>query len=564
MGLWVLEPKSNEPVPGTVHLQREGEKKIKNTEHLKHGTGRHANLVLAPQPSDSPNDPLNWSQWHKWYQSIFLSMGTGLMAGTHNFVNPANALLARHFKTNISTISRSVSIILLTLGISAVATSPAARIWGKRPVFLVSNVVAIIGYVIVVARSNSLVALYVGRAIHGFGIAALEYLVSSTIGDLFFVHERAFHLAIWHYALSGGNAIGQVIASQIVQAQGWVWPFKYTCIVIAVYTIILFFTCSESTYNRAASLNTDMREEIADDSSDDGALVERIEAGFSGSEKSAPTPIPEAAKDVEKVQQPTEPRITYWQSLKVYNGRFSDESLLRAFITPWSAYLLPAVLWTAYAYGCTVAFATSFSTALAQIFTKPPYRFTTSQVGLTVLSAFVGATLGNMIGGPLCDWLVKYMSKKNKGVYEPEFRIVLTVPAFVFGLMGFWGFGLSLEAKAHWMAPVFFFGLATFSGSVQALVSNAYLLDCHRAHAQDGYAAVTIARGLFSFTMTFVINSWIERDGLKTVYFWIGTLHGISCIWGMVLYVYGKRIRLAVSKNRWIQSKLGTSRDVKA
>ena len=27
---------------------------------LKHGTGRFAHILLVPQPSDSPNDPLNW------------------------------------------------------------------------------------------------------------------------------------------------------------------------------------------------------------------------------------------------------------------------------------------------------------------------------------------------------------------------------------------------------------------------------------------------------------------------------------------------------------------------
>lgn len=43
-----------------------------------------------------------------------------------------------------------------------------------------------------------------------------------------FVHERGVHLAIWHFALSGGNSIGQVIATQIVAAQGWIWPFLYT------------------------------------------------------------------------------------------------------------------------------------------------------------------------------------------------------------------------------------------------------------------------------------------------------------------------------------------------
>lgn len=59
MGLWVLEPKTTEPVPGTVHIRREHEKRLQDTVVLKHGTGRHANLVLVPQPSDSPNDPLS-------------------------------------------------------------------------------------------------------------------------------------------------------------------------------------------------------------------------------------------------------------------------------------------------------------------------------------------------------------------------------------------------------------------------------------------------------------------------------------------------------------------------
>ena len=169
----------------------------------------------------------DWSQKRKIFTSIFLSSGTGLMAGTHNFVNPANAKLAKIFHTNISTISQSVSVILLTLGVSAVISSPAARIWGKRPVLIVSNFLAALGYIIVVAPKKSLVALFVGRAIHGLGIAGLEYLVSSSVGDLFFVHERGAHLALWHYGLSGGVAIGQPIGTAILSAQGWKWPFIY-------------------------------------------------------------------------------------------------------------------------------------------------------------------------------------------------------------------------------------------------------------------------------------------------------------------------------------------------
>ncbi|KAI5857327.1 MFS general substrate transporter [Durotheca rogersii] len=567
MGLGILEPHTDEPVPGTVHLQAEAGRRLRNRSRLKHGTGRHADIVLAPQPSDSPNDPLNWSRARKLYTSIFLSIGTGLMAGTHNFVNPANSQLAKTFQTNISTISQSVSIVLLTLGISAVFSSPLARIWGKRPVILVGNALATIGYVIAVSKPGNLTALYVGRAIHGLGISPLEYLVSSSVGDLFFVHERGVHLALWHYALSGGNAIGQVIGTQILAAQGWLWPFYYTIIAFALYTIIYLFTCPETTYNRPHWLDIDIEEEVAENSSlEGGGSGDKSDNNRVASQKSS-NPVTTEVRDFEGGGSSDAP-ISYWQGLKIYNRRFSDESPVRSLLTPWTAFMLPAVSWAGFSYGCSVAFSASFSVALGQIFTKPPYNLTTSQVGLSAFSSFIAATLGNAIPGPVCDWLVKFLSRKNKGVYEPEFRLILSVPSLILGLMGFWGFGLSLEGKSDFMVPVFFYGLSVFAGSINSLISNAYLLDCHRPQAQDGYAAVTITRGVYSFAMTFVINGWLSRDGYKVVYFWIGFLHGLSCIIGIALYFFGKKasplagaeglVRYAVAKNKFIQSRIAT------
>ena len=53
MGLGVLN--TREPnVPGTVNvLEQEGQNKRAN-EHLK----KHGDIILVPQPSDDPNDPL--------------------------------------------------------------------------------------------------------------------------------------------------------------------------------------------------------------------------------------------------------------------------------------------------------------------------------------------------------------------------------------------------------------------------------------------------------------------------------------------------------------------------
>lgn len=61
MGLGILEPTTTVHVPGTVLLDQQAAHSGAITAGLKHGTGANANIVLAPQPSEDPNDPLNWS-----------------------------------------------------------------------------------------------------------------------------------------------------------------------------------------------------------------------------------------------------------------------------------------------------------------------------------------------------------------------------------------------------------------------------------------------------------------------------------------------------------------------
>jgi hypothetical protein len=65
MGLGVLEPKGTIHVAGTVLLNDESTIPGLENQRLKHATGVNKHIVLAPQPSDDPNDPLNWSTLEK-------------------------------------------------------------------------------------------------------------------------------------------------------------------------------------------------------------------------------------------------------------------------------------------------------------------------------------------------------------------------------------------------------------------------------------------------------------------------------------------------------------------
>lgn len=50
----------------------------------------------------------------------------------------------------------------------------------------------------------------------------------------------------------------------------------------------------------------------------------------------------------------------------------------------------------------------------------------------------MGIILGLVVTGPLLDWGAIWMSKRNKGVYEPEFRLIFMV-SMLFGVFGYVG-----------------------------------------------------------------------------------------------------------------------------
>lgn len=53
--------------------------KGRDTSGLKHAKGRNSDIVLVPQPSESPRDPLNWPQWKKELLLLIISIDTAVV-----------------------------------------------------------------------------------------------------------------------------------------------------------------------------------------------------------------------------------------------------------------------------------------------------------------------------------------------------------------------------------------------------------------------------------------------------------------------------------------------------
>ena len=47
----------------------------------------------------------------------------------------------------------------------------------------------------------------------------------------------------------------------------------------------------------------------------------------------------------------------------------------------------------------------------------------------------MGIVLAMLVTGPLNDWGVVWISKRNRGIFEPEFRLVFMI-SMLFGVFG--------------------------------------------------------------------------------------------------------------------------------
>jgi hypothetical protein len=94
-------------------------------------------------------------------------------------------------------------------------------------------------------------------------------------------------------------------------------------------------------------------------------------------------------------------------------------------------------------------------------FMFPPLSFSEREIGYMYTGAFIGAIAGFILAGLLADWSAKFLTKRNKGIYEPEFRIFLVIPQMITGCLGVYMFGYtsSNTYKFGWFWPDFFFGL---------------------------------------------------------------------------------------------------------
>ena len=187
----------------------------------------------------------------------------------------------------------------------------------------------------------------------------------------------------------------------------------------------------------------------------------------------------------------TQPPKTYKQTLKPWNGRLRHEKWHLVALRPFILFAYPSILWSTLVYSLSIGWLIVLSESVSEIYkSKDTYNFTSLQAGLVYISPFIGGVIGTAVAGKLSDVIVRFMSRRNGGVYEPEFRLVMAIPVAISTCIGLMGFGWSAEERDNWIVPTVFFGIISFGCSLGSTTSITFAVDSYRQYA--GEALVTL------------------------------------------------------------------------
>lgn len=187
----------------------------------------------------------------------------------------------------------------------------------------------------------------------------------------------------------------------------------------------------------------------------------------------------------------TQPAKTYRQTLKPWHGKLRHENWLKVAFRPFILFAYPSILWSTVVYSLSIGWLIVLSESVSTIFeNRATYNFTALQTGLVYVSPFIGGVLGTAVAGKVSDIIVRYMSRRNGGVYEPEFRLVMAIPISITTCIGLMGYGWSAQGRDQWIVPTVFFGVISFGCSLGSTTSITFAVDSYRQYA--GEALVTL------------------------------------------------------------------------
>jgi hypothetical protein len=171
-------------------------------------------------------------------------------------------------------------------------------------------------------------------------------------------------------------------------------------------------------------------------------------------------------------------------------------------LKPFLILIHPAVVWATVLLSISTAWYVVVSFVVAQIFTAPPYYLEPVDIGYMSAGPVIGGTLGSIFCGLVSDPLAQALARRNCGVYEPEFRLVLIIPMLVSSALGWFLFGNLISAGNSPSVIAVVWGITTTSLQFCMTTIGAYILDGYPSISTEVFIIGMVTKNFVFFGLS--------------------------------------------------------------
>ncbi|KAF5666591.1 HOL1 [Fusarium circinatum] len=191
--------------------------------------------------------------------------------------------------------------------------------------------------------------------------------------------------------------------------------------------------------------------------------------------------------------------------------------------------------------------------SLVAFYKDPPYNFNGKLLGYVQLVQIIDCLLAVPLLGYGSDIICKFMSRRNKGVFEPEYRLlVLIIPAACAIISAIvYGHAAASPNDYHWIAIVAPYHLGFFSFLGANLIGITFVMDSYPNKSGPLLLVVCAGRGFVSFGLSYATVPSIQSLGYDGAMNILAIICGVLSALGIVMYFIGKRVREWARRRIW-------------
>ncbi|KAH6880728.1 serine/threonine kinase 16 [Thelonectria olida] len=512
--------------------------------HLTHSHSDGSGMVLIPQPTRNADDPLNWSPFWKWmvvFIEVFFILTSVISALS---VSPLTPVFEAQFNKDAKAIALLTSALVLVTGYANFILVPIAEVYGRRFILVVSSFICL-GAALWHGAAKSYGSFMGARILIGIGMSIGESLMPMVVSDIFFLHERGRFMGTYFFALFNSMFLGPIIAGACAEHfSSWRTFYWIISSFSALSCLLILFLHPETRYTRRPV-----------------AL-----GAAEGTSTEAPSP-PGEKHEIDQVEVSANPTYDRDQSLgkgrpakyqfKILQPSDKDPitKISLHVITPFVLLQYPIVIFGSWMLAFPASGLLTLNYTESMALTASPYNFDDGEVGLSNLALVCGGTLGVFTAGPVSDWVAKKLTERNKGVREPEMRLVSLIPFVVLSGIALIVVGLGFDREWPWQAIVVvgFSGIGLMTVSLST-IGITYAVDCYKPVSGQIMVIATVLKNSFGFGMGYYVTDWVKADGfIPLLMSEFALIIGPAILGGVFFYLYGKKFR-KMSRNAKVHS----------